>query len=156
MKHILSFLLIVTLLTGLTGCSLNNMEPEEIAGFWDDVVENIGDSQITDDEDLIGERTLIDSADSYVGEYSVECSYITGRDVIFGDASIHNKDLYLSGNIQTEDGTAKIRIRQNNEVTELEPDTAGNFSVTLELLSGGNYIMVVYEDFTGSIEMNCE
>lgn len=156
MKHILSFLLIVTLLIGQTGCSHNDMEPEEMAEFWEDVVDNIGDSQITDDENLIGKRMLVNSEDSYAGEYSVECSHVTGRDVIFGGASIHNKDLYLSGNIQTEDGTAKIRIRQNNEVTELEPDTAGNLAVTLELSSGGNYIMVVYEDFTGSIEMNCE
>lgn len=41
-------------------------------------------------------------------------------------------------------------------LNNMEPDTAGNFSVTLELLSGGNYIMVVYEDLTGNIEMNCE
>lgn len=38
----------------------------------------------------------------------------------------------------------------------MELDTADNFEVTRELSSGGNYIMVVYEDFTGSIEMNCD
>ena len=36
--------------------------------FLDGVVENIGDSQITDDDDLIGERLLADD-DCYVGEY---------------------------------------------------------------------------------------
>ena len=36
--------------------------------FLDGVVENIGDSQITDDDDLISARLLADD-DCYVGEY---------------------------------------------------------------------------------------
>ena len=155
MKHAIIFLLLTSLLLSLNGCKFNYMEPEEMEEFLDGVVENIGDSQITDDDDLIGARLLVDD-DSYVGEYTAECSHMTGRDVVFGGASIHNRDLFLSGHIETESGNATVRIRMNSEVIELEPDADGYFETTLKLDNGGNYIMVVYEDFSGTVEMNSE
>ena len=155
MKNPIIFLLLTTLLLSLTGCRFNFMEPERMHGLMDDVVENIGDSQITDDDDLIGARLLVDD-DSYVGEYTAECSHMTGRDVVFGGASIHNRDLFLSGHIETESGNATVRIRMNSEVIELEPDADGYFETTLKLDNGGNYIMVIYEDFSGMLKMTCE
>ena len=155
MKHTTIFLLLTVLLLSLTGCRSNFMEPEAMQDFLDGVVENIGDSQVTDDDDLIGERLLIDN-DSYAGEYSVECNHMTGRDVVFGGASIHNRDLFLSGHIETESGNATVRIRMNSEVVELEPDADGHFETTLKLDNGGNYIMVIYDDFSGVVEMNSE
>lgn len=155
MKHTIIFLLLTVLLLSLTGCRSDFMEPEAMKEFLDGVVENIGDSQITDDDDLIGARLLVDD-DSYVGEYTAECSHMTGRDVVFGGASIHNRDLFLSGHIETESGNATVRIRMNSEVVELEPDADGYFETTLKLNNGGNYIMVVYEDFSGTVEINSE
>ena len=32
----------------------------------------------------------------------------------------------------------------------------GYFETTLKLDNGGNYIMVIYEDFSGTMEMTCE
>ena len=131
------------------------MEPETMQEFLDGVVENIGDNQITDDDDLIGARLLVDD-DSYVGEYTAECSHMTGRDVVFGGASIHNRALFLSCHIDAESGKATVRIRMNSEVIELEPDADGYFETTLKLDNGGNYIMVIYEDFSGMLKMTCE
>ena len=155
MKHAIIFLLLTSLLLSLNGCKLNYMEPEEMKEFLDGVVENIGDSQVTDDDDLIGARLLVDD-DSYVGEYTAECSHMTGRDVVLGGASIHNRDLFLYGHIETESGNATVRIRMNSEVVELEPDADGHFETTLKLDNGGNYIMVIYEDFSGMLKMTCE
>ena len=155
MKHTTIFLLLTVLLLSLTGCRSNFMEPEAMQDFLDGVVEDIGDSQVTDDDDLIGARLLVDD-DSYVGEYTAECSHMTGRDVVFGGASIHNRDLFLSGHIETESGNATVRIRMNSEVVELEPDADGYFETTLKLDNGGNYIMVIYEDFSGMLKMTCE
>ena len=155
MKHTTIFLLLTVLLLSLTGCRSNFMEPEAMQAFLDGVVEDIGDSQVTDDDDLIGARLLVDD-DSYVGEYTAECSHMTGRDVVFGGASIHNRDLFLSGHIETESGNATVRIRMNSEVVELEPDADGHFETTLMLDNGGNYIMVIYDDFSGVVEMNSE
>ena len=155
MKHAIIFLLLTSLLLSLNGCRSNFMEPEAMQEFLDGVVENIGDNQITDDDDLIGARLLVDD-DSYVGEYTAECSHMTGRDVVFGGASIHNRDLFLSGHIETESGNATVRIRMNSEVVELEPDADGHFEITLKLDNGGNYIMVIYDVFSGVVEMNSE
>ena len=155
MKHTTIFLLLTVLLLSLTGCRSNFMEPEAMQDFLDGVVENIGDSQITDDDDLIGARLVVDD-DSYVGEYTAESSHMTGRDVVFGGASIHNRDLFLSGHIETESGNATVRIRMNSEVIELEPDADGHFETTLKLDNGGNYIMVIYDVFSGVVEMNSE
>ena len=143
------------LLLSLTGCRSDFMEPETMQEFLDGVVENIGDNQITDDDDLIGARLLVDD-DSYVGEYTAECSHMTGRDVVFGGASIHNRALFLSSHIDAESGKATVRIRMNSEVIELEPDADGYFETTLKLDNGGNYIMVIYEDFSGMLKMTCE
>ena len=85
MKQLITYLLLTGLILGLAGCRLNYMEPEEMQDFLDGVVENIGDSQITDDEDLIGTRTLADSDDSYAGAYTAECESVTGRDVILAE-----------------------------------------------------------------------
>ena len=155
MKHAIIFLLLTSLLLSLNGCKFNYMEPEEMKEFLDGVVENIGDSQVTDDDDLIGERLMVDD-DSYVGEYTAESSHMTGRDVVFGGASIHNRALFLSGHIDAESGKATVRIRMNSEVIELEPDADGYFETTLKLDNGGNYIMVIYEDFSGMLKMTCK
>lgn len=155
MKQLFTYLLLACMLLCMTGCRLNYMEPEKMQEFLDGVAENIGDSQITDDKDLIGER-LLTGDDSYAGEYSAACSHMTGREVVFGGASIHDRTLFLSGTVKTDAGRATVRIRLNQEVFELEPDADGNFETTLKLESGGNYIMVVYEDFSGTLEMTCE
>ena len=155
MNHTIIFLLLTVLLLSLTGCRSDFMEPETMQEFLDGVVENIGDSQITDDDDLIGAR-LLAGDDCYVGEYTAECNHMTGRDVVFGGASIHNRALFLSSHIDAESGKATVRIRLNSEVIELEPDDDGYFETTLKLDNGGNYIMMIYEDFSGVVEMNSE
>ena len=155
MKRAIVFLLLTSLLLSLNGCKFNYMEPEEMKEFLDGVVENIGDNQITDDDDLSGARLMVDD-DSYVGEYTAESSHMTGRDVVFGGASIHNRALFLSGHIDAESGKATVRIRMNSEVIELEPDADGYFETTLKLDNGGNYIMMIYEDFSGMLKMTCE
>lgn len=156
MKHLSLFFLMVGLLLCMIGCRLNGMEPEEKLELLDGIAEDMGSSQITDDKDLIGTRVLADSSDTYAGDYTAVGSDMSGRDVVFGGASIHGKALVLSGKIKPESGTATVRIRMNEEVFVPEPDADGYFETPLKLDNGGNYIMVVYEHFTGSVELACE
>ena len=53
-------------------------------------------------------------------------------------------------------GKATVRIRQNEEVKELSVDQDGIFETDLNLENGGNYIMVSYEDFQGSVTLTSE
>ena len=73
--------------------------------------------------------------------------------MIFGGVSLEGRKLYVSGYVNARSGKAVIRIRMNGDVTELEPDEDGYFSTELKLDSGGNYIMVRYENYIGTVEL---
>lgn len=156
MKRSLIYIVLLSLVLSLSGCSINNMEPEETHSFLNSIVKNIADCQITEDKMLMGIRNLTNEGDSYAGKYTSTINDVTGRDVVFGGGSIYTRLLHLSGRIETTSGEAKIRIRMNDEVIELKADTDGNFETELKFTSGGNYIMVVYDDFSGKVEMCCE
>lgn len=144
-------LTVTGVMTGLSGCRFNYEEPEKVMNKLDQIAENIGRSQITDGSKLIGERNTPE--DVYTGDYDAECTDETGRDVIFGGASIKERELRLSGSIYTESGKGKVRIRQNDDVQEYTADENGKIELSLTLGSGGNYIMMDYENFTGRVEL---
>ena len=151
-KRTLLILLLILTVLSLTACDWADSTPEGMYGFLDDIAGFFGSSQITDDDELIGTRKLAD--DTYTGAYTSDCAGITGRDVIFGGGSILNKTLSIEGQIRTESGSAVIRIRMNDEIIELEPDSDGCFDTELNIHSGGNYIMIDYSDFAGSVELH--
>lgn len=103
---------------------------------------------------IIGVRVL--GEDAYAGSYTADCKNNTGRDVIFGGASIEERSIKVYGTVKIESGAAMVRIRLNDDVIELETDGQGFFETELNLSTGGNYVMVVYEDFSGTVEMNSE
>ena len=151
MKRILLIILLLLAALSLTACDWADSTPEGMHGILDDVAGFFGRSQITDDDELIGTRKLSD--DAYTGTYTSDCAGNTGRDVIFGGGSILNKTLSIKGQISTESGSAIVRIRMNDEVVELESDSDGRFDTELSIHSGGNYIMIDYSDFAGSVEL---
>lgn len=151
MKRILLISLLLLTALSLAACDWADSTPEGMHGFLDDVAGFFGRSQITDDDELIGKRKTAD--DAYTGSYTAECKGSTGRDVVFGGGSILNKTLSLEGQIMTESGSAVVRIRMNDVIIELEPDNDGRFDTELHILSGGNYIMIDYSDFAGSVEL---
>lgn len=154
MKKIIAFTLLLCMALSFTRCRFNYENPSEVMEKFEGWVEKLGQTQITDDRDSIGERNLFD--DSYVGGYRADCEEETGKDVIFGGASIEERKLRIHGTVTTRFGKATVRIRQNRDVIELETDEDGNFETNLSLDNGGNYIMVNYEDFTGTVELYSE
>ena len=142
-KKAICGIIVLTVAVQLAACRWWPLvEKEEVAELLDKVAEEIGSYQITSDKDLIGTRLL--GEDAYVGRYLGECQGNTGRDVVFGGASIQARKLQVSGYVYTDSGKAVVRIRMNDEVMVLEPDEDGYFATELSLESGGNYIMVVY------------
>ena len=115
------------------------------------VTESQGSLQITSDKELIGERLC--ATDACMGRYLSDCDGNTGKDVVFGEVSMESRKLYLSGCIITYSGQVVIRIQMNDEVIELEPDEDGYFESELSLQSGGNYVVVRYADFTGTVDL---
>lgn len=151
MKKIVLILAAVCMIFPLTAC---NMDSDEVHSFLNGLAENLGDSQITEDKDLIGTRALAD--DAYTGTYQADCGGNTGRDVVFGGGSIDIRKIHVYGTIHRDSGNAVVRIRLNEEVNELSVQDDGSFETDLSCTSGGNYIMVDYEDFQGSVELNAE
>ncbi len=149
---IISLALCVILLA--TGCQWKGGPSGGIYEGLEELAGNLGSSQITQDDTLIGHRSY--AGDEYTGAYSSDCDGQTGRDVVFGGASIENRVLRCYGKISTESGEARVRIRLNQEVYLLSLDQDGCFETELHLHSGGNYVMIDYTDFAGTVEMTCE
>lgn len=154
MRKIITFVLVLCTAFSITGCRFNYENPEEVKETFDKFAGKLGKTQITGDEALIGERQY--GEDAYVGSYLADCADQTGKDVIFGGGSIEEREIRVYGTIKSESGKAVVRIRTNEDVLELEPDEEGCFETTLNLVSGGNYVMMNYEDFSGKIELYSE
>lgn len=144
-------ILIFFTVISLTGCGYRSWNSWELLRFVDNLAGQLGASQITPDKELFGDRVCHDEA--YVGSYKARCQGGTGRDVVFGGGSIEPRRLQVYGRILADQGRASVRIRMNEEVAVLETDEEGHFETELRLGSGGNYIMVDYEDFTGTVEL---
>lgn len=157
MKKVIVGTLLICVLTVLFGCSSwnNNSDGIKIIEQVKDWTETLGKKQITKDSDLCGERILEQEGDYYSGSYNAQIEQITGRDVVFGGAGTEERTIICSGNIDRESGSIKIRVRMNEEVVYISPNENGHFEKEFSFESGGNYIMVDYEDFTGSIELRC-
>ena len=153
MKRLIISILCIVMVLSFAGCS-GNWKDNAVDG-WDKLTNSLSKSQITKDDDLIGERTLSDD-DYYTGSYTAECSNADGRDVIFGGASVYEKKLKVTAKVATTSGKATFRIRLGSEVEEHTVDEEGNLELDLELESGNIYIMIDYSEFTGSVAMACE
>lgn len=154
MKTLLIISLVLCVLLLASGCQWKGGPSGGIYEGLDKLAGNLGSSQITKDDMLIGQRSI--TADAYTGTYSSAGDGQTGRDVVFGGASIEDRVLHCFGEISTESGEACVRIRLNQEVYLLPLDPDGRFETELYLHSGGNYVMIDYTDFVGTVEMTCE
>lgn len=154
MKKIIAAIAVVILVYSFISCRLNYESPATVLSQLDSIAVKIGNSQITDDETLIGTRN--NAEDEYTGEYRSLCDAQTGRDVIFGGGSIEKRRVRIHGQLVLKSGKATVRIRMNSAATELKTDKNGYFEAVLDMSSGGNYIMVDYKDFSGSVELISE
>ncbi len=154
MKKLSVFLLTLILCMSLNSCAFDDINPQKIVDKFDSFAEFLSRSQITDDKYLIGKRTCKEN--NYAGEYSSDCSFATGKDVIFGGASVYNRKIKIYGKIKTENGYADVRVRTGSTVSIIKSDKDGNFKETFNFDGGGNYIMIDYNNFSGEIELFSE
>lgn len=150
MKKFSAVFLTVALMFWLTACS--SQFDSGIYSWLEKTAAALGRSQITSDSELIGERFV--ETDSFTGEYTAQCRDDSGRDVIFGGGRIRSGKLFVSGKICVTQGSVTICARINQEKIKIPLEADGSFSVTLNLESGGNYVMIDYDDFTGSAKLS--
>ena len=128
---------------------------QQIVDDFDSIVHVISLTQITRGSKLIGKRDFIDK-DTYIGSYSSSCISENGRDVVFGGASVKDRKIKLKVQILTESGAASLRVRTGSDVNEYSVDENGILEKTFDFDSGGNYAMIIYNNFTGTVEMTSE
>lgn len=128
---------------------------EQIVNDFDGAIHIISLTQITSDKKLIGKRSFVDK-DTYIGAYFSSCISENGRDVVFGGASIKDRKINLKVKILTESGAASLRVRTGSDVKEYSVDENGIIEKTFDFDSGGNYAMIIYNNFTGTVEMTSE
>lgn len=151
MKKLVCLFLIILVSFGLSACSIQNADPQKILNAYEKFIIACGKTQVTDDNQLIGKRTL--TADTYVGTYVATCENASGRDVVFGGGSLKQRTIKVTGDINMQSGkvTLSVRLGEKKEVIPIKEN--GSFNVILDLEGGGNYIMLDYEDFKGTVNI---
>ena len=156
MKRAVSVLLTLALMLSLTACmSRGSMQLKRADRYFDDLRGAFKMSDITNSARLIGKREN-NGRDWFTGSYTAQSENETGRDTVFGGASARDKLIKVKAYIKTESGSAVIRLRMNGRATKFLPDSDGNFEREFDFGSGGNYIMVDFNCFTGTVWMTAE
>lgn len=154
MKKLLAIFIAAVIILGAVEV-VRKPSAQQIVDDFDSIVHVISLTQITRGSKLIGKRDFIDK-DTYIGSYSSSCISENGRDVVFGGASVKDRKIKLKVKILKESGGASIRVRTNSYVEDYSVDENGNFEKTFDFDSGGNYAMIIYNNFTGTVEMTSE
>ena len=135
-----------------TGCS-----KDEILGHYNNVIQSAGSLELTNDLSLKGTREY--GVDHYTGTYNADYENFSKTEYLFGGTSIEReagKSITVSCSLNIIDGTAKVFwVSGSNEATTLI-EASGDYSGTITLPDGGNYIGIVGESFTGNVELNIE
>lgn len=151
---ILAVCICVTLLVS-AGCRIRKEPEKGMIEHLENWVTKLGRSQLTEEKDLTGEKILQNDMDDYTGSYNSKPVELDGREVLFGGSTLEKRTILCYGIIKTVSGEAKIRVRRNEDVSYITLDEDGAFTEELSFESGGNYIMIDYEDFTGEVELVC-
>ncbi|HJI69261.1 MAG: hypothetical protein UCK97_09580 [Acutalibacteraceae bacterium] len=156
MKRAAAVLLTLALMLSLTACmSRGSMQLKRADRYFDDLRGAFKMSDVTNSARLIGKREN-NGRDWFTGSYTAQCENETGRDTVFGGASARDKLIKVKAYIKTESGSAVIRLRMNGKVLEYTPDTDGRFEREFNFQNGGNYIMIDFDRFTGTVQMTAE
>ena len=156
MKRTVAVLLTLALMLSLTACmSRENLRFKRVDRCFDDLRGAFKMSDVTSSAELIGRRKNR-NGNWFIGSYTAQCENETGRDTVFGGASARDKLIKVKAYIKTESGSAVIRLRMDGKVLEYTPDTDGRFEREFNFQNGGNYIMIDFDRFTGTVQMTAE
>lgn len=129
-----------------------SIDPQRMVKGFDGLVGMLGGRQLTADSELIGRRVF--GEDGYTGEYEAQCVGVTAKEVVFGGASVYGRRVYVLCDVERGSGDAALRVRIGADAEEYTPDEDGRICLELNLEGGGDYIMLRYDDFTGSVRLS--
>lgn len=149
---------IIVLLCVFIGCSLFcSCSKDQILGGYNKVIQLAGNTTLTNDISLKGERKYGD--DHYTGTYKAEYKDFSDTEYLFGGTSIdreNGKDISISCNLEITDGTAQLFWTSGSNEPVILIEVSGSYTDTITLPEGSNYIGVCGKSFTGNIDLNIE
>lgn len=154
MKKFAAFAAVVLLLVTVSGCRILEFSKQSILESYDNALSSLGRYCLTEDDCLIGTRSF--AGDDYTGSYSAQYQGQSGREVVFGGTSIEDRSLRISGRVVVSEGSAELCVRLGTAVVLLETGQDGSFDSEIRLTGGSNYVMLDFENFTGSVEIAVE
>ncbi len=138
-------MLVCTLAIGLslTGCS-----KDEILDQYNNVVQSAGNTALTSDFSLKGDRAYGD--DCYTGTYMADYKDFSKTEYLFGGTSIereNGKDISVSCDLEITEGTAQVFWISGSDDPVILLEATGSYSETITLPEGGNYIGITGNNF---------
>lgn len=133
----------------LTACS-----KDEILNAYDKVVSSTGELQLTKERNLVG--TKKSGEDDYTGEYNAKYENFTGKEYIFGGTTIDRKagnEIEVKCNLNIEKGVAKLMFVSGSDDPEVLMEESGEWSGTIKLPKGGNYLFIEADDLYGTMKL---
>lgn len=137
--------------------TVGNIPKDAALDVMDTINKMGGKTVLTSDDSLKGER--ITGIDSYVGTYSAEYENFSKTEYLFGGTDIEReagKDLSITCTLKVESGNAKVFWISGSENPIIFIGMDGTYKETISLPSGGNYIGIECENFTGCIDIEVE
>lgn len=130
---------------------------EAILNAFNAINEAGGKSVLTNSAFLQGNRSA--GEDDYTGTYQADYKNFSDTEVIFGGTSIEREGgntLTISCSLKIDDGEAIIFKKSGNNEPIALLKVTDDYSGTIEVGNGSNYIGIWGEDFSGSVEINIQ
>lgn len=149
-KTCFRFLSVSALVFSLTlvGCS-----KDEILDQYNNVVQSAGNTALTSDFSLKGDRAYGD--DCYTGTYTADYKDFSKTEYLFGGTSIereNGKDISVSCDLEITEGTAQVFWISGSDDPVILLEATDSYSETITLPEGGNYIGITGNNFTVALE----
>lgn len=151
MRQIVIIISIVFISLIVCGCS-----KEEVINEFDNTIKMISDNILTKDERLVGDRIF--GVDHYIGSYRANYKDFSREEILFGGTTVERKNggvVHVKLTIKGESGSIKVIARLKGEDIVLG-DKNAIYEVDLNVLDGGNFIIVRGDKFSGFLKLEIE
>ncbi len=151
MKRIVIIISIVFISLIVCGCS-----KEEVINEFDNTIKMISDNILTKDERLVRDRVF--GVDHYVGSYKANYKDFSREEILFGGTTVERKNggvVHVKLTIKGESGKVSVIARMKGEDIVLG-DKNAIYEVDLNVLDGGNFIIVKGDKFSGILKLEIE
>ncbi|MGN1248644.1 MAG: hypothetical protein ACI4XW_01090 [Candidatus Spyradocola sp.] len=151
MKRFLAMILaMLTLVALLTGCTQH-----QALDAFNTGIEFVGNAPLVFARRLVGTRVY--GQDCYTGSYRGDYEDFTGFECLFGGTSLKmHDDVLITCTITADTGSAELRFSSLDDDPVVLCEAGGSCETAVQLPAGSNYLNLITDGFTGSIELTVE